>query len=51
MDRDVALVNKGADALKDEYPVPASWWASKINKGMVKDDADGQLMLNDFQQI
>ncbi|CAD6334892.1 unnamed protein product [Miscanthus lutarioriparius] len=51
VERDVALVNKGADALKDEYPVPASWWAPKINKGMVKDDADGQLMLNDFQQI
>ena len=48
--RDVALVNKGADALKDEYPVPASWWALE-NKGMVKDDADGLLKLNDFQQI
>ncbi|XP_066368354.1 phospholipase A1-II 7-like [Miscanthus floridulus] len=51
VERDVALVNKGADALKDEYPVPASWWAPKINKGMAKDDADGQLKLNDFQQI
>jgi hypothetical protein len=50
VERDVALVNKGADALKDEYPVPASWWSLK-NKGMVKDDADGQLKLNDFQQI
>ncbi|CAM0953856.1 unnamed protein product [Alopecurus aequalis] len=34
-DRDVALVNKGTDALKEGYPVPANWWATN-DKGTVK---------------
>ncbi|KAK1698704.1 hypothetical protein QYE76_015401 [Lolium multiflorum] len=39
VDRDVALVNKNADALKDDYPVPANWWLinhkHKAIKGVV----------------
>lgn len=49
VDRDVALVNKGEDALKDQYPVPAQWWVAK-NKCMVK-GADGHYALQDFEQI
>ncbi|KAG8043278.1 hypothetical protein GUJ93_ZPchr0217g6458 [Zizania palustris] len=49
VDRDVALVNKSVDALKDEYPVPVAWWISK-NKCMAK-AADGHLALQDFEQI
>ncbi|XP_062181278.1 phospholipase A1-II 7-like [Phragmites australis] len=49
VDRDVALANKGADALKDEYPVPADWWVAK-NKCMIKSD-DGHWTLQDFERI
>ncbi|XP_062230533.1 phospholipase A1-II 7-like [Phragmites australis] len=49
VERELALVNKSADVLKDEYPVPASWWVLQ-HKGMVKND-DGQWELKDFKHI
>ncbi|CAN6356309.1 unnamed protein product [Urochloa humidicola] len=49
VDRDPALLNRDADVLKDEYPVPAKWWVPE-NKNMVKNDK-GKWELKDFEQI
>ncbi|KAJ1297051.1 hypothetical protein BS78_01G348800 [Paspalum vaginatum] len=49
VDRDVKLVNKGADALRDDYPVPPNWRVP-LNKGMAR-GADGRWALKDFEHV
>ncbi|CAO2823543.1 unnamed protein product [Amaranthus hypochondriacus] len=47
VDRDIALVNKSMDNLKDEYLIPIGWWTLK-NKGMVQ-QLDGSWLLMDYE--
>ncbi|XP_060193421.1 phospholipase A1-II 1-like [Lycium barbarum] len=47
VERDISLINKYLDALKDEYGVSASWWIEK-NKGMVQQQ-NGSWILMDHE--
>ncbi|XP_019170224.1 PREDICTED: phospholipase A1-IIgamma-like [Ipomoea nil] len=48
VDRDISLVNKLLDYLKEEYCIPGNWWIEK-NKGMVQQD-DGSWKLLDNEE-
>ncbi|XP_062179514.1 phospholipase A1-II 6-like [Phragmites australis] len=48
VERDVALVNKAYDALRDEHGVPAGWWIP-WNRGTIK-GADGRWSLMDCEE-
>jgi hypothetical protein len=48
VERDVALVNKSYDSLRDELGVPPGWWVAKY-RGMVKGD-DGRWSLMDCEE-
>jgi len=45
VNRDISLVNKQWDVLKDEYCIPGFWWVEK-NKGMVQQEDGSWLMLD-----
>ncbi|PRQ18308.1 putative carboxylic ester hydrolase [Rosa chinensis] len=48
VDRDLALVNKFIDGVKDEHNIVAQWWTEK-NKSMIQMD-DGSWVLDDHEE-
>ncbi|XP_050378281.1 phospholipase A1-IIgamma-like [Argentina anserina] len=48
VDRDLALVNKYTDGVKDEYNIVAEWWIEK-NKSMIQMN-DGSWVLDDHEK-
>ncbi|MCD7453476.1 hypothetical protein HAX54_021100 [Datura stramonium] len=48
VNRDISLVNKQWNILKDEYCIPGLWWGEK-HKGMVQQQ-DGSWLLLDFEE-
>lgn len=48
VNRDISLVNKQRDILKDEYCIPGLWWVDK-HKGMVQQQ-DGSWLLLDREE-
>ncbi|CAK7324048.1 unnamed protein product [Dovyalis caffra] len=46
IDRDIALVNKSADVLLENYNIPPNWW-TVMNKGMIQMD-NGCWKLKDY---
>ncbi|XP_021852539.1 phospholipase A1-IIgamma-like [Spinacia oleracea] len=47
VDRDISLVNKNLDNLKDEFLIPVGWWMM-VNKGMVQ-QSNGSWALMDHE--
>lgn len=48
VDRDLSLVNKYIDGVKDEYNIVAEWWTEK-NKSMIQ-TGDGFWVLDDHEK-
>ncbi|XP_071716643.1 phospholipase A1-II 1-like [Rutidosis leptorrhynchoides] len=44
INRDISLVNKHLDCLKDEYGVPVSWWCEKNNSMVQQENGSWRLM-------
>jgi hypothetical protein len=48
--RDLALVNKSRNLLRDEYLVPDAWWQQLPHKGMVRSSINGSWHVPDREE-